>query len=395
MKKTKLILIMLLLILCGCNAKAPQSNHTSPQNKSGAVWISFYEVKEILTSEKGVDAELDEIINNLSVAKITDVYVHTRSHCDAIYPSKIFPKTKEAEVVDFDFLELMVEKFHRADIKIHAWINPYRVAISEDASLLNVESPVAKWLNDTNNENDKNVSYFKGIYLNPAEVEVQKLVIDGVKEIVENYNVDGIHFDDYFYPTTEPEFDKASYDEYCKNTENPLQLSDWRRCNVNALISGCYNAIKKIDAKCEFSISPAASIENNFNTLYADAKYWVENGTVDAIIPQLYFGFEYPDISFRFNNLLDDWQELANKNPKVKLIIGLGIYKANTEATADKPEWNKNRDIIAKQVKICLENNYVDGYAFYSYSSLFSTSEPFISHRENILKIINSSLTEV
>jgi hypothetical protein len=95
-------------------------------------------------------------------------------------------------------------------------------------------------------------------------------VLDGIRELIAKYEIDGIHFDDYFYPTTSTDFDAASYAEYKKSTENPLPLADWRRNAVNTLISACYTAIKYANRNIVFSISPTASLESNYENLYAD-----------------------------------------------------------------------------------------------------------------------------
>ena len=393
-----LTIVCILLLLSACERNVQKININENTTKSAGVWLSFYEVREILASNTGITNKINEISANCKSLGISDIYLHIRSHCDAIYPSKIFPQTKEASALNFDALKTLIDGFHNKGLKVHGWINPYRIKTdSNDINTLAEGSPAKQWLTDQIPENDKNVCITDGIYLNPAELEAQKLVINGIKEVIENYDIDGIHFDDYFYPTTDESFDKSSYDSYRQTTENPLSLYDWRRTNVNSLIIGCYNAIKAIDKEIVFSISPAASIENNFNNLYADAEYWIENGIIDVIIPQLYFGFEYPDKNFQFENLLNDWISIVKANTDVKLQIGLGVYKANTETKADKAEWTQNFDIIAKQVEICHKNKNVTGYVYYSYSSLFSDQEPFVSQRENVLKILEKfkSTTEV
>ena len=219
---------------------------------------------------------------------------------------------------------------------------------------------------------------------------MQQLIIDGVREIVKGYDVDGIHFDDYFYPTQSEEFDKASYDLYKAQNTSPLPLADFRRLNVDLLLSGTYNAIKHIKTGVTFSVSPAASVDNNYQKLYADVRSWVDNGFVDAIIPQLYFGFEYPDDNFKFNNLLKAWCDIADLNPDVKLFIGLGVYKARPELEADKAEWQNNNDIIKRQVEAVYNNDRVDGFVYFSYSSLISNDTEFKAQRENLMNYLKT-----
>ena len=205
-----------------------------------------------------------------------------RSHCDSLFNSKYFPKKKSAEAYAFDLMEYVINECHKNNIELHAWINPYRVSSNTDVSLLDDNSPAKIWLNDQNPQNDINVCIYNGIYLNPAQVEVRRLIIDGVKEISASYEVDGICFDDYFYPTTDAQFDAESYGKYKSLGENPLPLDDWRRSNVNILVSGCYYSIKNINKNIQFSISPAASLEKNYTDLYADIEYWIVNGCLDT-----------------------------------------------------------------------------------------------------------------
>lgn len=385
MKKV-LAIIMILLLLTGCTGRT-ENNKSEPQN---GVWISFSEVNSMLTSEKGFKTEFGEALENLEALKIQNLYIHVRAFCDSIFESDYFPLTDTASGCKYDVFKYIIDECHAKEIKVHAWINPYRVSTATaDIDKINSASPAYKWLKDDNTENDCNVSFSNGIYLNPAEAQVQALVIDGVREIIAKYDVDGIHFDDYFYPTTNEDFDSVSYAKYIKQAENPLPLADWRRFNVNALISGVYNAIKYANKDIIFSVSPMASIEHNYNNLYADVSEWIKGGYIDYIIPQLYFGFEYPDASFKFENLLAEWKKLTHHS-NVGLLIGLASYKAVPELEADKAEWENNFDIIARQAEICTQDNSVKGYVLFSYSSAFGQARAEISQRENLLKYINT-----
>ncbi len=395
MKRVAVLIFVFCLVFTGCKADDrkvnPQQTQVEFKDETGVsssgVWLSFSELAEMLNSEIGFENEVSAAVDNCKKLKIDNIYIHVRSHCDAIYKSDYFPLTASAAMKNYDVLEYLITEFHKADIKVHAWINPYRVSTaSADISAVREDSPIHKWLKDSDPANDRNVCVFEGVYLNPAEEEVRRLVIDGVREIVNRYEVDGIHFDDYFYPTTEQSFDSASYEEYKKNNTKPLRLADWRRTNVNSLLYGVKSALEYSGKEILFSISPAASIENNYNNLYADVSYWVKNGYVDAIIPQLYFGFDYPDRNFRFEKLLNDWKRLASINGEVKLIIGLATYKIGTEALADGNEWLTQDDIIARQAKICHDDERVSGYVMFSYSSLVSTKEPNTRQRENLMK---------
>ena len=396
MKKIIICLLLSCALLAGCSysnfESVPQQSEELPYENisSSGVWLSFSEINSMLKSESGFKAEFTKVLENCRTLKIGEIYVHIRSYCDSLYKSEYFPLVKAAEGIDYDVFEYIVSACHAYGIKVHAWINPYRVMTSSsDKEALGRDLPAYKWLSDDNTENDKNVCISGGIYLNPAEYEVRELVINGIREVLKKYDVDGIHFDDYFYPTTDPEFDAVSYEKYKSETENPLSLSDWRRANVNALISGCYTAVKFYGKDIVFSVSPMASIQKNYNELYADVEAWVESGCIDCIIPQLYFGFDYPDKQFCFDNLLDEWLRLVSENKQVNLKIGLAPYKIGTDAEADREEWNSSEDIIARQAEKCYKNGNVAGYVLFSYSSLASDASLNVKQRENLSEIIN------
>ncbi|MBQ4119439.1 MAG: family 10 glycosylhydrolase [Clostridia bacterium] len=379
MKKI-LTVLSLTIILCSCANKKP-TEYKDAVSGSG-VWISYYELEGMLKTNDGFENEFQKVIENCKDFRIENLYLHTRAFGETLYPTEYFPLLESAKKYEFDVFEYIVTESKKNGLKIHAWINPYRISANSDIEKLNKQSIVYKWINDQ--EMAKNVGFANGIYLNPASTQVRALVLNEVRELITKYNIDGIHFDDYFYPTQKTEFDKSSYKEYKIECENPLSLSDYRRENVNILISSCKALIKHLNNNIVFSISPTASINNNYEKLYADVETWIKQGLVDEIIPQLYFGFEYPDKYFRFENLLKVWKDLLKQNPNVKLKIGLGVYKAKPTLDADKSEWKNNPDIIARQVKICESDSNVSGYVYFSYSSLFGDDTEYKVQREKI-----------
>lgn len=388
MKRLFILLVCFALIFSGCSTNQGLTQQkTESGNTISGIWLTYSEINNMFSSQIGFKAEVEAVTKNCKEIGIDLIFVHIRSFCDSLYESEYFPLIKNSQNIDFDPFEYMLTVFHNAGIKVHAWINPYRVqTASEDINLLSPSSPAYKWLTDTSTENDTNVCMFDGIYLNPASEEVRKLVIDGVKEAVSRYDIDGIHFDDYFYPTAEASFDAESYGNYTSKTVFPLSLEEWRRTNVNLLISGTYTAIKTLKPEVIFSISPTADIEKNINLLYADIEHWLKNGYVDWIIPQLYFGFEYPDENFRFENILKKWQNLTSPY-SVQLLIGLANYKIGTTEPYDSAEWNSKHDIIARQADICYKQEDIFGYVLFSLSSVFSDEELNIKQRQNLLKV--------
>ena len=358
--------MLILFLLVGC---AKKENNYLQEDYIVGMWLSYAEVDRLLTGDFKKDYAV--VLNDCKRVGVTDIFVHVRAFCDSIYPSELFP-LRETAVKDFDVLEAMIKLTHDAGIRFHAWINPYRVRVGdEDITKLDKASPARIWSEDSTAKN--NVCFWNGIYLNPSSYEVRRLIIDGIREVLRKYKVDGIHFDDYFYPTVEPDFDSQSYSDYVASVNEPLGLAEWRRANVNQLISSVYTAVKFFDNDLIFSVSPTASIENNKEKLFADVEVWVENGCVDWIVPQLYFGFEYPDDEFQFDNLLVDWLKIK-RGEDVKIIVGLAAYKMDETQAVDFREWQENTDILSREAAICRKEKDISGHAYYSYTSLFQNA---------------------
>lgn len=370
---------------------APTAEPTFIDGQLRGMWFPYYELDEMYKSKQGFAASFNEALDRCLKYGINNVYVHVRSHCDAYYKSELFPWSAYltgTQGVDpqIDPLQIMIDAAHSKGIKIHAWINPYRVYLMPtDLSLLADNNPAKIWLTDDDVTNDSWVAEWEGgLYLSPAEVQVTELIAAGVREIVTNYDVDGIHFDDYFYPTTEEVFDEAQYALYRTQVSGvPLELEQWRRANVNAMVSTVYNAVKAIKPDCIFGISPMASIENNYYTVYADIAAWLEGGYVDYVMPQLYFGFEYPQEKSRFDVLLKEWCELF-KTTNAKLYIGLGAYRIGA-TDQDNIEWSEKDDILARQAELINKSPQVSGWVMYSYSSFFAAAELNAAQRQNFI----------
>lgn len=367
--KKLLCVVITLLLLAGCvPMQLTDNNQNAKQNYITGVWVSYSELDTMLAGE--FKTEFNTAVQNCLSRGVTDMFVHVRPFCDSYYRSQHFPLRATAAEHDFDVLKYMISVCHQSGIKFHAWLNPYRVKTADsDVSTLADTSPAKKWLSDDATDNDTNVSLVGGVYLNPACAEVRALILDGIREIVDNYAVDGIHFDDYFYPTTEAVFDEQSYTEYCSETQKPLSLDDWRRANVNSLISGAYTAIKFKNKDIIFSVSPSAAIDENYNKHYADVAAWCDNTCVDYIIPQLYFGFNYPDGNFKFDNLLSGWKREV-EGTDAQLLIGLATYKIGTQNEPERSEWSNGVDVIKRQTDICKQTKGVAGHVYFSYSSM-------------------------
>jgi len=373
----------------------PAENTYIPSGETRAVWISFLEYQSILQgkTKSQFTNNIKAMFRNLAADGFNTVFVHVRSHSDAMYDSEIFPWSvyctgTEGNDPGFDPLEIMVSEAHSAGLKIEAWINPYRVKGNSNTEKIAKSSPAYKWLGT-----GKVIVLDNGIFYNPADEEVIDLIVSGVEEIVRNYDVDGIHFDDYFYPTTAESFDKSYYNEY-KAEGGSLKLAAWRRQNVNILIKNVYSAIKSIDSSCRFGISPGGNTDRNYNSLYCDVETWVTSkGYVDYICPQLYYGFNNRDCPYL--DVLAEFSDMITRN-NIELIVGLAAYKAGAEDTYagenGKREWIENNDILARQIIAARNRSRYSGFALYRYDSVYkpgsSVKNAVAAEIKNLLEIM-------
>ncbi|MBR5251338.1 MAG: family 10 glycosylhydrolase, partial [Oscillospiraceae bacterium] len=223
-----------------------------------------------------------------------------------------------------------------------------------------------------------------GIYYNPALAGVQDMVVAGVAEIVENYDVDGIHLDDYFYPSTESSLDIAQYTA----SGTTLSQDEWRRENVNTLVKKLYSKVKEIDSSVTFGISPQGNNDNNYSLQYSDVCLWLEQeGCADYIMPQLYWGFGYLTQSgredYQFETLCRQWADYP-RNDNVKLYIGLGAYRIGDGdgGANDQTEWSSGHN-LADMAQAMDGIDGISGFALYRYEQLYwNTVYPDLAKRE-------------
>ena len=369
------------------------------ENRAGnisAVWINYYEFGELIKNKNKEEytAAVEETVANVKNAGLNAIFLHVRSHADAFYRSEIFPWSyyiygHQGQGPDFDPLEIFINIAHSSEVQIHAWVNPYRVLSgSTSADMLSENNPVYGILKNDDTQDDSRVFVSGGgLYLNPADEQNRRLVTDGIKEIIDKYDVDGIHFDDYFYPTTDSAVDAAEYSLYCEGADNPLDLASWRRAQVDLLVSAVNKAVKSSARPIIFGISPQANIDKDRDELFADVEKWAKGGYVDYICPQIYFGFDYPKDEFKFTSLLQRWESIVSDD--VSFYIGLGPYKLGlTDAGSD--EWVNSRDLIKRQAEYVDENTKAGGIVLYNYSAFFSLSEQNTAEREALSGFLNS-----
>ncbi len=276
---------------------------------------------------EGQKAEFADKLDQLKAIGINSVFVQVRPKADAFYESKLNPWSsvltgEQGKYPGYDVMEYMIEEAHRRGMEFHAWLNPYRVTTSgTDVSELSSDHMARKnpdWL----------ITHENALYFNPELQEVKDYIAATVEEIILNYDVDGIHFDDYFYPSNYALPDGETPDGAVANA---------RRQHINDMVKLVYDTVKKTDSKVEFGISPSGiwkndtSDENGSKTrgyeayygVFADALSWISGGYIDYIAPQIYWetGNEYAD----YETLVEWWSKQV-ENTDVDFYVGHGVY---------------------------------------------------------------------
>lgn len=386
----------------GDNFKIPNSENNSTQNNQSSsnseetsrlpdeevrgLWVSYIDLNMSGTdhSQESFESKFDTIVDDALKNRFNTLIVQVRPFADALYDSDYFPtshvtfQTQGAELT-YDPLEYMCKAAHDNNLRIEAWINPYRIKTTDFPDPLSDDNPYIK---------NKNLGVVTdtGIYFNPAFPEVTELICNGVREILEKYPVDGIQFDDYFYPTQDKSFDSEAYNEYYSSQlnkgEEAMSLDDWRVENVNSMLREVYKTVHETSDTAVFGISPQGNLINNAK-LYADVVTWcTTEGYADYICPQIYFSLDNPALTFE--DALQDCIDI-DFAPDVELYVGLAGYKSGSDA--DSGTWLDRDDIIKTQIEIIREAD-INGFILYSYNSL--VSEEASKEIENMRNLLTS-----
>ena len=374
MKKVGIILLLIIILI---NLKPEVSNSKEEQK---GVFISYIELKKYIVKDNIEESKknINKMIQNVKNFNLNEIVLQVRASCDAIYLSSMFPN--EYIEKDWDILEYFLQETHKNNIKLIAWINPYRVSTNSDIDQIPKNSPAYPYIGT-------NVIYINnGIYLNPSKEETEKIIIEGVKEVLE-YKVDGILFDDYFYPADD--IDNKEYEKYIKENKY-ISKKDYHLQTVNKLIKKVYNECHKKNVK--FGVSPDGNIDNNYNKNYADVFKWMrEDGYIDFIMPQIYYGFYNSTKAYK--KVLEEWEEHL-ENDKIELYIALAFYKVgkvDKYAKDGRDEWLQHDDIIMREIILSRNTKNYEGFCLFRYDNIFDTENytpTSIKEIENLKKII-------
>lgn len=354
----------LVLFFC-CSLSCLRAQET-PRPEFRAVWIATVDNID-WPSKKGLpaDSQRAEYIRMLDMDKrngMNAVVVQVRPATDALYPSPYEPWSEwltgrqgAPPSPYYDPLAFMITEAHKRGMEFHAWCNPYRAEFSVGHSSI---SPT----HITRLHPDWFITYGGVRIFDPGNKEAQQYVVRVIRDIVRRYDIDAIHFDDYFYPYPEgskPFMDDASYQKY----GNGLSKGDWRRSNVDSIILALSKAIREEKKYCRFGVSPFCVWRNksrdpegsdthagltNYDDLYADILLWLKNGWIDYVAPQLYL--EIGHHAAPYETLLEWWSRHTYGR---HCYIGLGIYRAGSNAAwRDKKQLPRMIEMMRKYPEI-------------------------------------------
>lgn len=378
------LLCTLMMVLLGFTA------FSQPEYEFRAAWIAT--VDNIDWPSRGnydTEKQKKEFIDLLDMHKkngMNAVIVQVRPATDAFYPSQYEPwsewltgKQGRPPSPYYDPLEFMVSETHKRGMEFHAWCNPYRAEHSigrSSISTSHITRLFPKWF----------LSYGGKRYFDPGHPEAQKHVVNVIRDIVKRYDIDGMHFDDYFYPyrVAGKEFpDDLSY----KSSGSEMTKDDWRRSNVDSIIFKLSRAIKEEKPNVKFGISPFGVWRNsdkdslgsatkagvtNYDDLYANVLLWLKEGWIDYVAPQLYWEIGHKAAPYE---VLVDWW---SKNTYGKhCYIGLGIYRAGSNAA-----W-KDVNLLPRQITMMRSYPEIQGAIYFSSKSFVNNPNGWCDSLQN------------
>ncbi|KUN97498.1 glycoside hydrolase family 10 protein [Streptomyces caeruleatus] len=345
------------------------------------VWIATVANRD-WPSKQGLtaDEQRAELIAHLDAAvesRLNTVVFQVRPTADALWPSPYEPWSQvltgtQGEDPGWDPLGTAVEEAHARDLQLHAWFNPYRIANHTDLGKLAASHPARE-------HEDWVVTYGGKLYYNPGLPEVREFVRKAMLDAVEKYEIDAVHFDDYFYPypvAGQTFDDDEAYDRYGGGFS---ARADWRRDNIDKLVTEMAAGIRKIRPSTEFGISPFGVWRNagtdplgsdtrggvqTYDDLYADTRTWVREGWIDYICPQVYWSAHPLDqqVPANYSVLVPWWSEVA-RGSRTKLYVGEALYKAGDPA--QPAEWQDPAE-LSRHLTLAAKCPEVRGHVFFA-----------------------------
>ena len=317
--------------------------------------------------------ELINLLDRLKALNFNAIFFQVRPECDAVYKSNFEPWSywltgKQGKPPDpfYDPLKFAIDEAHKRGMELHAWLNPFR-AVRKIGRYKIAKSHVSKvhpeWI----------LTFGKSKILNPGLPAVRKYIINIVNDLITRYNLDGIHFDDYFYPYPPDEIKNEDYYDFVKYNRGIKNIKNWRRDNINILIGDVYKLIKRKKDFVKFGVSPFGIYKNGipegtqgfdaYNRIYSDPVNWLKNKIVDYVAPQLYWAFEGKQ---DFGKLLNWWGGESNSR---HVYAGIGYYKAK--------KWSDGE--IPRQIEFTRGNDFCKGFIMFRANLLNYTFHPVVN----------------
>jgi len=379
------ILLPLFIIIC-CTAVQAQ---VAPKRELRAAWItSIYNLDWPLNAASTPAQEQAEFIQRIDEHKATgmnSVFVQVRSQCDAMYPSPFEPWSSYltgtqgvAPTPFYDPLAFMITETRKKGMEFHAWFNPYRAAANATSLPGFAASHIAKtnptWILTATGVNSP---FTQQLILNPGAPEVVDYVIQVVMDVVRRYDVDGIHFDDYFYPQNTTFNDDSVYNIHNRGIAN---RADWRRANIDTLMKRLNDSIHSVKPWVKFGVSPtgiwlslandavngsntSAGATQHYRDLFANSRKWIQSNWLDYLAPQNYWFIGQTGSDY---SILTPWW---NNNAFGRHIyMGMAAYKVG--ATGENAAFLTDRTQIPRQVRLNRSNANVHGSIYYNTASL-------------------------
>ena len=376
MKKWLFILFITSLSACQLlKTKSPP-----PKTEFRGVWIAS--VANIDWPQSGQDSwerqktSYLEILDFYQDLNFNAVILQIRTAGDAFYPTELAPWSRyltgtegEPPLTNEDPLEWLIEATHKRGFEFHAWFNPYRATFDMRTEILSEE-------HDYNQHPDWMIAYGPKFYYDPGIPEVQDHLVAIMAEVVSKYEIDGLHFDDYFYPYTRKDetfHDSLSFKKYARKD---VSLNQWRRSNIDSLIRKVNDTLKATKPWVQFGISPFGVWKNKsqdplgsdtragqttYYDLHADPLLWMEQGWIDYLVPQLYWSLDYEPASYR--KLIDWW---SDNSTGINLYVGNAAYKIQNN---QDEAWDRKKE-IPDQLYLTRSNKQTQGNVFFSANSL-------------------------
>ncbi|MBG6089458.1 glycoside hydrolase family 10 protein [Actinomadura viridis] len=369
----------------GAKAECPaiKAPGDSPARQVRGMWIATVGgidwPKASAKTVQRQQADFRKLLDTAKAMNLNAVFVQIRPNSDAFYPSPYEPWSQwitgtPGKDPGYDVLGFMLKEAHARNLEFHAWFNPYRISRQADLKKLAPGSPARKhpdWVR----------KYGKGLWYDPGLPQVRDLATKAVMDVVRKYDIDAVHFDDYFYPYPEGGADypdQATYKTYGKG----MKKADWRRQNVDVLVRGLSEKIREAKPWVQFGISPFGVWRNkstdpagsptralqSYDDQYADTRKWIKEGWVDYITPQLYWAVGDPRADYA--GLVKWWADLV-EGTGVQLTIGQAAYRVGENAA-----WRKPGE-LSRHLTLNRRHPAVRGDVYFSAASLAANKRGF------------------